>query len=137
MALIKFTKDSGVWAAFSCWLFLLSGCESISRPDIAAKKNEIKKAEPTMAEREAERITLCQKELEALREVNPEKFNTYKAEFDRLMSGAAQYAGLRTRVNSETQDTVDALYRYKVNRLCADIGQATLTGLAERGERLK
>lgn len=29
------------------------------------------------------------------------------------------------------------VYCYKVNRLCADITQATLTGLAERGETLK
>ncbi|WP_249921455.1 hypothetical protein [Serratia plymuthica] len=50
------------------------------------------------------------------------------------MSGAAQYGGLRSQVNAQTQETVDALYRYKVNRLFADITQATLTSLATRGE---
>jgi len=121
---------------------LLSGCAK-GKPSPAvtqsAAAGEVVQAETdqTKTQREADRLTQCQKELEALEGIDPERQKTLRQEFDRLMSGAAQYAGLRTRVNSETQDTVDALYRYKVNRMCANITQAMLNGLAERGERLK
>lgn len=77
----------------------------------------------------------CQRELDAMRGMDNEKYQKFKREFDALMGGAAQYAGVRQRVNTGTQETVDALYRYRTSRLCADIGSAMMTGLAERGER--
>jgi len=86
---------------------------------------------------EADRLAQCQKELEALKGIDAQRHDAYSAGFSRLMSGAAQYASLRPRVNAETQATVDALYTYKVNKLCADIRQASLVGLAERGESVK
>lgn len=116
---------------------LLSGCGGGKRPAPATKQSAAQETEISQAQKEAERMAQCQKELEALKGINPEQHKTYRQEFDRLMSGAAQYSGLRARVNTDTQETVDALYRYKVNRLCADIGQAALTGLADRGEKLK
>lgn len=118
-------------------VILLSGCEGNKRPSQATKRAAPQEVENTQAKKEAERLAQCQKELDAFKGINPEQYKTYRQEFERLMSGAAQYAGLRTRVNADTQETVDALYRYKVNRLCADIGQATLTGLADRAEALK
>jgi len=117
---------------------LLSGCGGGKRLGPVAKQAAVvQEAEISQAQREAERMAQCQKELEAIKGINPEQHKTFRQEFDRLMSGAAQYAGLRTQVNTGTQETVDALYRYKVNRLCADISQAALTGLSDRGERLK
>lgn len=111
---------------------VLAGCQA---PAKSVKKSAVPQEQgPTQAEREAARLQQCQKELEALRAVQPKQFSVYKQEFDRLMNGAAQYSGLRTRVNADTQDTVDALYRYRVNKLCAQIDQAVLLGLAERGE---
>ncbi|ANS43571.1 hypothetical protein [Serratia inhibens] len=115
----------------------LSGCENGRRPVPAAKKSPEVTVELTQAQREAERLQQCQKELDALQGIDAAGYRKHKQEFDRLMSGAAQYAALRTQVNGETQETVDALYRYKVSRLCADVNQAVMTGLADRGERLK
>lgn len=112
---------------------LLTGCQK-SPNAIKKQTAEPQVQSPTQAELEAARLQHCQKELEALHTVQPKQFTGYKQEFDRLMNGAAQYSGLRTRVNAETQDTVDALYRYRVNKLCAQINQAVLLGLAERGE---
>lgn len=112
---------------------LLTGCQKSPNP-VKKQTAEPQVQSPTQAELEAARLQQCQKELEALRTVQPKQFTGYKQEFDRLMNGAAQYSGLRTRVNAETQDTVDALYRYRVNKLCAQINQAVLLGLAERGE---
>ncbi|WP_017891039.1 hypothetical protein [Serratia sp. S4] len=111
---------------------VLAGCQTPSKP--LKKASVPQEYGPTQAEREVARLQQCQKELEALRTLQPKQFSVYKQEFDRLMSGAVQYSGLRTRVNADTQDTVDALYRYRVNKLCAQIDQAVLLGLAERGE---
>ncbi|MEE4411546.1 MULTISPECIES: hypothetical protein [Serratia] len=116
---------------------VLSGCENGRRPILAAKKSPEATVEITQAQREADRLQHCQKELDALQGIDAAGYRKYKQEFDRLMSGAAQYAALRTQVNGDTQETVDALYRYKVSRLCADVNQAVMTGLADRGERLK
>lgn len=120
-------------ALLTCGTLALSGCSS-KRPAPAPQPNAAQPAEQAHAEQEARRLTQCQKELEALQSLNPAQYKTLRQAFDRLMSGAAQYSGLRPQVNSQTQDTVDALYRYRVNRLCANITQATLTSLADRGE---
>ncbi|AUU08789.1 MULTISPECIES: hypothetical protein [Serratia] len=88
-------------------------------------------------QREAEQLQQCQQQLGALRTINEKQYQRYKQAFDSLMSGASQYANLRARVNGDTQETVDALYRYKVNYLCAGVNQAVLTGLADRGEQVK
>lgn len=115
----------------------LSGCENAKRPVPTAKKALESSVELTPAQQEAQRLQQCQKELDALQGIDGAGYQKNKREFVRLMSGAAQYAALRSKVNSDTQETVDALYRYKVSRLCADVNQAVMTGLAERGERLK
>lgn len=41
------------------------------------------------------------------------------------------------QINAETQQTVDALYHYKVKPLSASIAQAPLNGLVERGAQQK
>lgn len=114
---------------------LLGGCEARKRPTAQAATEPTQ--EQSLAAREAEQLAQCQKELEALKPVDARQHQTYQQAFSRLMSGAVQYAGVRPHANSGTQETVDALYRYKVRRLCADISQALLTGLADMGERVK
>ncbi|AXX20533.1 hypothetical protein [Serratia marcescens] len=79
------------------------------------------------------RMRHCNGELQALRKVDKKRYAERKVEFDRLMSGAAMYAGVRGSVQSRTQDAVDALYRYRTDKLCADIGQDVLNGLALTG----
>ncbi|CAI1765662.1 hypothetical protein [Serratia proteamaculans] len=91
----------------------------------------------TQSASEAERLAQCQRELAALQVASPARYQQRKAEFDRLMAGAAQYGGIRTSVNTETQDTLDSLYRYKVGRLCAEISQDVLSGLMDTGEQGK
>lgn len=114
----------------------LAGCQNVKRPVTQVNNVSAMRAEEQdKKQREAERMQQCQRELEAMRSMDPEKYQKFKREFDTLMSGAAQYAGMRPRVNTDTQETVDALYRYRTNRLCADISTTMMTGLAERGER--
>jgi len=116
---------------------LLSGCEAPKHAVVAAQAKSELAQEPSLTVPEAEQLPLCQKELEALKPVAPKRYQTFQQEFSRLMSGAAQYASVRPQVNTGTQEAVDALYRYKIKRLCADISQALLTDLADMGERGK
>lgn len=119
-------------------LALLGGvaCQQ-AKPNAAAKPQPASSVEPQRQQREAQRLQQCQQALTALQKINPEGYQEYQRAFDSLMGGASQYAGLRARVNDDTQETVDALYRYKVSRLCAAIEQAVMTGLVERGEQVK
>ncbi|MDT3254050.1 hypothetical protein QZQ97_24340 [Serratia sp. root2] len=90
-----------------------------------------------LRQRELERLTLCQNQLASLIKINPKQHQQYKQVFDSLMNSASQYASLRGRVNNNTQETIDSLYRYKINYLCASISQAVLTGLTEKAEQVK
>lgn len=88
-------------------------------------------------QREIDELQQCKDQLNALHTINKEQYQHYKQVFDGLMSGAAQYASMRANVSGNTQETVDALYRYKVNFLCAEMNQAVLIELAKRGEQVK
>ncbi|AKG68303.1 Uncharacterised protein [Serratia fonticola] len=90
--------------------------------------------EERLKQRELAQLTLCQEQMGALRKITPKQHQQYQQAFDGLMQGAAQYARVRVQVNENTQETMDALYRYKINYLCANVSQAVLTGLAERVE---
>ncbi|VEA61136.1 Uncharacterised protein [Serratia plymuthica] len=116
---------------------LLSGCEAPKHRVATAQMAAGPTPEQSLAAREAEQLAQCQKELEALKPVDAKRHQAFQQEFSRLMSGAAQYARVRPQAGSGTQETVDALYRYKIKRLCADISQALLTGLADMGEQVK
>lgn len=130
-------------------IVLISGCMSkhppqkpgeSKAPDTSTKNLSMGNSAKSISDStnwETERLKSCQKELNILQGVSPEKYTVYKRTFDGLMSGAAQYAGLRKAVNPNIQETVDALYRYKVNRLCAEVSQVALEALAERGEQYK
>lgn len=126
---------------FLCLLgsnMLLSGCESPKRTTTGKHQTPAVQAfGQSPAEREAAQLARCQKELDALKPVNPQQYQTYQQAFGQLMSGAAQYANVRTQASSGTQEAVDSLYRYKAKRLCADISLALLTSLADIGERVK
>jgi hypothetical protein len=111
----------------------MTGCSLPPKGKVQSTKNE--NVSIVADHTEAERLQRCSAELEAQKTVNREQYDKQRAEFDRLMSGAAQYATVRGRVDGVTQDTVDAMYRFRVNLLCASINQSVLTNLAERGER--
>lgn len=88
-------------------------------------------AEELQKQRDEEQLKLCQKQLSALQNIKEQQYQSYRQAFDSIMKNASQYARLRTSVNVDTQETVDALYRYRVNYLCAEVNQAVLTRLTE------
>ena len=113
-------------------ILFLTGCQKN-----LLKKEHITASQvitPTDEEVEAAQLQQCQKSLDALQTVRAEQSFEYKKNFEKLMKGAAQYSGIRSRIKDETQGTVDALYRYRVSMLCAKIDQALLIGLTESGE---
>lgn len=116
---------------------LLTACQStLKTADITQDEENLSVA--PVAEAEADRETLrlqqCHQTLDALRTIQPAHYNQT---FEHLMKGAAHYASLRAHINSEAQETIDALYRYRVNKLCAQIDQAILLGLVQQGESVQ
>ncbi|HBE9081893.1 MULTISPECIES: hypothetical protein [Serratia] len=82
-------------------------------------------------------ISRCQSDLAALQTVSPRTYAVRKANFDSLLANASFYSGVRGDVNALTKNTVDALYKYKTNQLCAQIGQDLLNGLIRKMESVK
>lgn len=115
------------------FILLLMGCQHKPKTvDIVdAKTHLIEKQH-----QENSRLENCHGELESLKAINSEKYMQTKKQFDQLMQGTAQYAGIRSNVKSSTQETVDALYRYRVNLLCTEISNTLLNSLviAERAQ---
>lgn len=93
--------------------------------------------QPAVAENKSNKIGLCQSELASLKQVNPKAYAIKQANFNRLVSNASVYSAVRGDVNSATKDTLDALYKYKTNQLCAEIERDVLQGLIQRGESVK
>ncbi|HFF8968849.1 hypothetical protein [Serratia bockelmannii] len=116
-------------------VLLVSGCQSTKTPQI--KSASASALQDEKVKRETQDLKQCQQNLNALGTLKTADYPAKKQVFDNLMSGASQYAGVRTQVNERTQETVDALYRYQVSYQCAEINQALLTELAKRGGAIK
>lgn len=76
----------------------------------------------------------CSRELVALKRLDNRLYNRRKVQFDRLMHGASLYAGLRTEVAGSIQEAVDAMYRFRTSRLCAEISRDVLDALVRQGD---
>ncbi|TQN75925.1 UNVERIFIED_ORG: hypothetical protein FHU00_4995 [Citrobacter freundii] len=115
---------------------LLTGCDA---QRVTAKKvssieaNNIKHAVSVASDKlnDIEKMERCRRELEALKKIDSTIYNKRKAEFDKLISGALLYNGIRSEVGNHTQSAVDALYRFRSDKLCADISSDVLLGLSK------
>lgn len=81
-----------------------------------------------------EKMERCRRELEALKRIDIRIYNQRKGEFDRVMQGADIYSGVRSDIRESTQDAVDAYYRYRVDKMCADISKNVLDSLSDNGK---
>ena len=133
-------------AALLCSL-LLAGCQLLPQsekktteatPDVTlVPAPALTYAEPKHSPKydgDQARLQQCQGQLDALKTMDPVQYKRMRSAFDYLMNGAAQYADVRNKTNTDTQDTVDSLYRYRSNLLCAQIAQRLLDSLTNRGE---
>ncbi|EBD4898320.1 hypothetical protein CV198_24750 [Salmonella enterica] len=137
-------KCSGLMLAVCC---LLTGCAT----EGGMKKTVVQKAAPARqapvtgtppapavrpapAAGQSSAMESCSRELAALKRLDNRLYNRRKVQFDRLMHGASLYAGLRTEVAGSTQEAVDAMYRFRTGRLCAEISRDVLDALARQGD---
>lgn len=127
---------------------LLAGCASKSSPPPPKVQPSISspvaieppiQPQPVIEQSAAKpnRLGLCQSELASLKTVNPKAYAARKAYFDSLVRNASVYSAVRGDVNTSTKDTLDALYKYKTNQVCAEIQRDVLNGLIRKGESLK
>lgn len=133
---------------------LVSGCqmqghsaraEGVTKPAAASgpyvptvqveNKRAVTGASPTPESSDA--ILACQRDLDSLKRVNEKAWTARKADFDALVSGVSIYGSVRENVNGKTRDTLDSLYRYKTNQICAQIERDVLEGLISRGESIR
>ncbi|WP_025121997.1 MULTISPECIES: hypothetical protein [unclassified Serratia (in: enterobacteria)] len=132
-----------------CSGLLLAGCQKTAQTSsqdsqtstVQAPPQQISVSPPPPApaaeENKTSKIGLCQSELASLKQVNPKAYAVKQANFNRLVNNASVYSAVRGDVNSTTKDTLDALYKYKTNQLCAEIEREVLQGLIQRGESVK
>ncbi|TQI81981.1 hypothetical protein FHU10_3066 [Serratia fonticola] len=127
---------------------LLAGCESkntvtsLVSPPAESVPQAVETPPPEAVvepqpEVKENRMGLCQSELASLKTVNPRAYAVRKAYFDNLVKTASVYTAVRGEVNSLTKDTLDALYKYKTNQVCAEIERDVLNGLIRKGESVK
>ncbi|EKR2566149.1 hypothetical protein P6694_004666 [Escherichia coli] len=111
---------------------LLGGCESKQGIKPLQQTTGIKPASSS-GDRldDVEKMERCRRELEALKRIDSAVYSKRKVEFDRLVSGASLYDGVRNDVGNYTQSAVDALYRFKADKLCADISNDVLNELSK------
>lgn len=119
---------------FPVLMMLLSGCESsrvVKSTNTILSKNKTTTTVASDTIDDNSRMERCRRELEALKKIDNTVYTKRKMEFDKLMSGASLYTGVRNEVGDYTQSAVDALYRFKADKLCADISSDVLNGLAK------
>lgn len=76
------------------------------------------------------RMERCKREFDTLKKIDIKVYSQRKVEFDRVMPGANIYSGVRSEVRISTQNAVDAYYRYRVDKMCADISKDVLDNLS-------
>ncbi|BDH46752.1 hypothetical protein TUM12370_27960 [Salmonella enterica subsp. enterica serovar Choleraesuis] len=104
------------------------GVTNLQQRELSSGQNQSQQSQP---------VNECQSELRALAKINPQEYAERKAAFDSLLNNAAVYTSVRGQVNNNTQDAVDALYKYKVQQICSEIKYSVMRGLMRRGESLK
>ncbi|WP_312624643.1 hypothetical protein [Scandinavium sp.] len=82
-------------------------------------------------------VSNCERELLALSKVNKNVYVQKKAAFDELLRNAAVYTEVREDIGAETRGTMDALYKYKTQKLCNDIAQSVRESLIAKGENFR
>ncbi|CAI1727352.1 Uncharacterised protein [Serratia fonticola] len=130
-----------------CSGLLLAGCQNTAKKDgqnksqmavtVVPPSQQISVTPSPAPEAKTNKISLCQSELASLKQVNPKVYAVKQSQFSRLVNNASVYGAVRGNINMTTKDTLDALYKYKTNQLCADIEHDVLQSLIQTGEGAK
>ncbi|MGA4538313.1 hypothetical protein ACK6V0_24280 [Citrobacter braakii] len=111
---------------------LVSGCKSTPEPGVINKKNTVVNSISGDNISDIARMENCRREIEALKAINTKIYQQRKKEFDAIVAGASVYIGVRGEINSQTQIAVDSYYKYKSEKLCADISSDVLNYLSKQ-----
>lgn len=119
---------------------LMSGAQSrkSSMPAATDKNATSVKQENRRPARQADDNGLpgrCRQELTVLNTIAPGAASPLSSHFTVLMQRMHQYAGVRDTLSPPLQETIDALYRYRVNKVCADIRHTLLNNLSQQVEQ--
>ncbi|HCR3451219.1 TPA: hypothetical protein ON570_004904 [Citrobacter werkmanii] len=121
-----------------CMAGMLTGCTPSPKPRPVPVQKSMPVIPPATAGvmsdslDDTARLERCRRELDALKPINAAVYEKRQKEFDRLMSGAGIYTGVRGEVSTFTQGAVDAYYRYRSDKLCADIASDVLNELSRQ-----
>lgn len=112
--------------------FLVSGCENnfATKKSLSYSNGKVISVSGDKVS-DLEKMERCRRELDILKKIDNTVYTKRKVEFDKLLTGASLYTGVRNEVGHYTQSTVDALYRFKADKLCADISNDVLNGLSK------
>ncbi|WP_289703593.1 hypothetical protein [Escherichia coli] len=128
-------KNIVVFVVFIASTFLVSGCQKKLKTEnskLLLNYNKQNLNSPISDEvNNITRMERCRRELDALKKVDINVYNKRKSEFDKLISDAVIYNGVRGDVRDYTQGAIDALYRFRSDKLCADISSDMLNNLSE------
>lgn len=118
-----------------CLIFLFSlllgGCDKKQGVKTLAQKTEVVSVSISGDRmNDVEKMERCRRELDALKKIDLSVYNRRKQEFDKLLSGAVIYNGVRGDVGNYTQRTVDAFYLFRTDKLCSDISKDVLDSLS-------
>ncbi|HFW2817483.1 TPA: hypothetical protein ACIBBU_003219 [Salmonella enterica subsp. enterica serovar Java] len=117
---------------FLPFFLLINGCESNTQEKTLQGDLRIKSVSVSGDKlSDVEKMERCRRELDALKKVDIPLYNKRKVEFERLISGASLYNGVRGDISNNTQSAVDALYRFRADKLCADISSDLLNQLSK------
>lgn len=123
-----------VTAALIMSCLLLSGCVGKnSTGNVAVKKVSQNNPKENTDE---QRIALCQQRINSLKNINPPSYQKRMAYFNGLLANASGYAGIRNNVDESTRKAIDALYKYKTEKFCADVEHELMSDLSSRVESL-
>lgn len=115
---------------------MLSGCQNSQKTTNTVSASARQSNAPKESSSEVSAAE-CQRDLQALSKVNPQLYSQNKSRFDELLNQATVYTSVRERVDMQTKDTVDAMYKYKTRIVCSDIKQMVYQSLINSGESLK
>lgn len=118
-----------------CLIFLFSlllgGCDKKQGVKTLAQKPEVVPVSISGDRmNDVEKMERCRRELDALKKIDLSVYNRRKQEFDKLLSGAVIYNGVRGDVGNYTQRAVDAFYLFRTDKLCSDISKDVLDSLS-------
>lgn len=120
-------------SSFFCAAMLaltLSGCAQKSRSAMASPAARAEVASAPGLASDMNSMASCEQELKALATIDPGAHRQLSERFSKVMRGAVDYSDVRKAVNPETQDAIDALYKYQAVKLCAEIRASVLNGLS-------